>query len=446
MPGNGSITGMTQLLDNGPRSERFNIVLVGDGFQLGTDTQLWQDTAAEFLTALQGEDWYGLTNHSLNLFRGDVWSTDSGVANPAQPNQKTYFDGYTDNTTGTITVDLMTAGAVATQLVTEWHTCVVLFNDSLTAGGGIGVSQERLPMAATSHAITWASRHLIRNPDNSAGAIFHELGHSMFGLGDEYGCQRGGPCSPYGVTEPPEANLTIATTRDQLKWKFWVLDETPIPTARRAAADCTSLAELPNPLGAGHEFTIGLFEGGAHQHQCGIFHPAHTCKMHTNFGRFCAVCQAAVQDVTNPFWSPIPCPIDALFGPPPAPPGPAMMRERLRAFRDAELRTRAVGREYLRLMRAHTAELLALLAKHTALRDRVLALVQRVADLLARKRAPDVDGALVDEAAAIMDALARLGGPALRRTIAELHGHLDHFRDVALRKGVSRAERAWRKR
>ena len=58
--------------------------------------------------------------------------------------------------------------------------------------------------------------------------ILHEMGHSFGLLADEYG----GPPPPFcdSSVEPPEANATKQTVREQIKWNPWINLATPIPT------------------------------------------------------------------------------------------------------------------------------------------------------------------------------------------------------------------------
>jgi IgA Peptidase M64 len=89
--------------------------------------------------------------------------------------------------------------------------------------------------------------------------VIHELGHSIFGLADEYDYYM----SPYSQepsqnnhpsVEPYQPNVTIYTTRAAIKWSNLIRPETPIPTTKNR--DCTRCDDQPNPCPEG---TVGAF-------------------------------------------------------------------------------------------------------------------------------------------------------------------------------------------
>jgi hypothetical protein len=135
----------------------------------------------------------------------------------------------------------------------------------------------------------------------------HELGHSAFGLADEYDylsdCPNPQATPPvtdpghdtYTGSEPAKVNVTINTDRATLKWGRFVADSTDIPTMRNP--DCTRCDRRRSPVPAG---TVGLFEG-AHQFRCGAFRPEFDCKMRNLGLPFCAVCQERIRRVLAPY-------------------------------------------------------------------------------------------------------------------------------------------------
>jgi hypothetical protein len=125
------------------------------------------------------------------------------------------------------------------------------------------------------------------------------MGHTAFGLADEYECFRG--CTSgetdrnnHPASEPGEVNVTTNTNRATLKWRHLVADTTAIPTTRNA--DCTRCDPQASPVPAG---TVGLFEG-AHYYHCGAFRPEFNCRMRALNNPFCAVCRERIRTVLEP--------------------------------------------------------------------------------------------------------------------------------------------------
>jgi len=110
-------------------------------------------------------------------------------------------------------------------------------------------------------------------PRWSPHIAIHELGHSHFGLADEYS-----EAGQAATKDPVEPNVCADFTRARLKWANLVSADTPLPTW--SAGD-------PDPSDA----RIGAYEGGKYQVN-GIWRPAFNCKMrHVETPEFCAVCQ-----------------------------------------------------------------------------------------------------------------------------------------------------------
>lgn len=134
----------------------------------------------------------------------------------------------------------------------------------------------------------------------------HELGHSAFGLADEY--DNDGP-AVHDAVEPSEPNVTTRATRDALRifWNFggqskyslirWheLMDPaTPAPSSLPNVT-CTPLAalqaQLPKP--GVTAATVGLFEGADHS-SCAVFRPRLDCRMRHSAQDFCPVCEWAI--------------------------------------------------------------------------------------------------------------------------------------------------------
>jgi hypothetical protein len=284
--GDGTVVGTTRIVDNGSPAERWNLVFLGDGYR---DSELasYGNDVGRVVDALLQTPPFDDVQAGINVFRVDVTSTDSGADDPAAcggsgRTARTYFDATfcTNGIQRLLTVDVGTALTVAGAQVPEWHAALMVVN-SLTYGGSGG-------------AVGVFSRF----PGAEEIAI-HEMGHSAFGLADEYsaylGCGLDTDRDHHPGFEPFEANVTTNTDRTTLKWGDLVAPATPVPTTTNA--DCTQCDPQPDPQPPG---TVGLYEG-AHYYHCGAFRPEFDCKMRTLGAPFCAVCQQRVRTVLDPF-------------------------------------------------------------------------------------------------------------------------------------------------
>jgi hypothetical protein len=127
----------------------------------------------------------------------------------------------------------------------------------------------------------------------------HEMGHTAFGLADEYeyyeecGVDTNRDVHP-GV-EPAEPNVTIDNARATIKWRDLIDPATPMPTTMNA--DCTMCDPQASPVAAG---TAGAFEGANYYH-CGCYRPEFDCKMRALGFPFCAVCRRRIRATLAPF-------------------------------------------------------------------------------------------------------------------------------------------------
>ena len=112
--------------------------------------------------------------------------------------------------------------------------------------------------------------------------VAHEMGHNIFGLGDEY---HNGSSAFTGVAT--DANLSeIATPRASLKWGTLVDPATPLPTLETAL-----------PSGWDRRTSVGAFEGGGGSFATGIFHPVLECRMNQNNPPWCPVCTREIERI-----------------------------------------------------------------------------------------------------------------------------------------------------
>lgn len=105
------------------------------------------------------------------------------------------------------------------------------------------------------------------NSGNPVEALIHEIGHIFANLADEY---------DYEHYDPPQEapNVTAYTSRDSIRWRHWIEQDTPIPTPE--TQDWAS--------------AVGLFEGAAYQ-KTGWYRPKLNCLMNSFDAPFCEVCR-----------------------------------------------------------------------------------------------------------------------------------------------------------
>lgn len=277
----GTILGTTKLVDHGPDTDKWCLLVTGDGFT-AAEMSAFQAQVDGFVTFLEANLTGSANWDKVNVIRLDVESNDSGVDNPncdASLKVDTYFDaefcvGGLDRTIG---VDEGLVLATADAEFPEWDAVLVFVNTTDYGGlndGGV---------AAASLDPVW-----------SYEIALHEMGHAAFGLADEYpswaGCSSGETtqdCYPVATAgEPSEPNVTA--TLSPLKWAAHV---TAVNVPTTSNADCTQCDAQADP----EPGAVGAYEG-ARYHHCCAWRPAFTCRMNTLGVGFCAVCQAEVNN------------------------------------------------------------------------------------------------------------------------------------------------------
>jgi hypothetical protein len=274
----GTVGATTKIVDHGPDARRFTLVILAEGYrepelpQFRTAAQAFADRL--FRTQPFTEMWC-----ALNVYQVEVASTDSGADDPATcgdgnpgagTTAATFFDSTycVNNTRRLLAGDDDLALATAKAQVPEVDAAVVIVNASEYGGAG--------------GKVAWFSTH----PDASLIGI-HELGHSAFGLADEYADIH----DTHVGAEPPEPNVTSITDRATTKWADLIKPTTNVPTKENPDDTCATEDNEPSPVPAG---TVGLFEGGGRT-RCGLYRPEHLCMMKQLDQPFCAVCRRAIK-------------------------------------------------------------------------------------------------------------------------------------------------------
>lgn len=265
--GGGHVVGTTQIVNTGPASKRWDLVIISEGYQSSDLPQFALDANA-LKTALLATPPFSLMTAAINVFRIDVASTDSGADEPAAcggggATRDTYLDAtFCGNGSlwRYLTVNKNRAKLLANQITPYWDAVIVIVNTPHYGGSALG-------------QVAVCSKH-----PQTIDIALHELGH-VFGLADEYEEGFGKYTSP----EPASVNVTKKTTA--LKWGGQVLPTTAVPT--RLNGKCRTNQGPTGPVPKG---VIGALEG-AKGYECNIYRPSDACKMRDVSDDFCVICQ-----------------------------------------------------------------------------------------------------------------------------------------------------------
>ena len=298
----GTVLGVTTLLDHGPDTQRFNLVLVGEGF---TQTQqgAFEAGCQELVAHLQGHPDLAPVLAAVNVYRLAIASIGSGAADPAAcgdgspgsgASPATFLDATYCGDGELRRILLVNEELLADTLTAQtprWHAALVIVNADKGGGAASG------PVATVDLSEGWLA------------TAVHELGHAAFDLGDEYDYLKGAEAheptqNQYEGEEPLHPNVTAERNRPLLKWGYQVAAHIPVPTLHNT--DCTKVNGASNPLSGDDAGAVGLFEGAGYHH-CGLHRPAFDCLMRASgFGTFCPVCREAVHDRLRLFLLPAP--------------------------------------------------------------------------------------------------------------------------------------------
>jgi IgA Peptidase M64 len=281
----GQVLGPTKILDSGPATQRWNAVIVSEGYRRSEMAQFAED-AKQFAEALLASAPFDRLRAAINIYRVEVTSTDSGAKDPkkcggtgAKP--RTYFDASfcTNGIRRLLVANNGRVVKVVGKHVPQWHMAFLAVNSPISGGSG--------------GAIATFSR-----APGSAEIAIHEMGHTAFGLADEYeyyaNCAEKGH-NKHSGSEPSQPNITTNKNRATTKWRSLIQPATPVPTTRNA--NCANCDPQPSPVAVG---IIGLFEGGDYYH-CGVYRPEFDCRMRNLNKPFCGVCQQVIVKKLTPF-------------------------------------------------------------------------------------------------------------------------------------------------
>ncbi|MFJ7961642.1 M64 family metallopeptidase [Streptomyces sp. NPDC096319] len=280
----GTVQGRTQIHGTAPRNRAFTIVLLGDGFTAAQQTA-FNTACTSFVTALTLTPPFNRMARTINIWRVNVTSTDSGADDPAGAGgtgatARTYFDSTfgANGIRRLLVCDNSTALQTAAAQVPEFTVALVVVNSTIDGGSGGSVGTYSLAEGAVEVAL-------------------HEIGHTAYGLADEYAYYSGAENETghdyHPAGEPVEPNVTLNTSYTSLKWGWAVAGTTALPTM--ANPNCAKVDTRPSTVPAG---TVGCFEG-AHYYHCRAYRPEHNCQMRELGNWFCTVCAQVIQARTK---------------------------------------------------------------------------------------------------------------------------------------------------
>ncbi len=250
----GAVVGTAKIVDHGPNTMRYNIVILGDGYR-SADLDRYHFDVQRIVQTVQAAAPFSDLWRAINVHRVDVASTESGASDPAKcrdgstgtgAKPRTYFDSTfcgDESIRRLLTCDRESARAVAEAQVPEVHVIFLIVNTPEYGGSGGDVATLSTHPSATEIAL-------------------HEMGHTAFGFADEYesyaGCDSGEiGHDHYLGGEPVEPNVTANTDWNTIKWKTALSNPSEaLPTTRNA--DCSKCDPQPNPKPAGY---VGAYEG-----------------------------------------------------------------------------------------------------------------------------------------------------------------------------------------
>lgn len=272
----GRVLGLTQISGNASPATAFNVLLMAEGF---TDAEqgTFETTCDAFAqTFMQAAPFDALADR-INIFRLGIASAESGADVPNQGlTRRTFFDASFGRGAmeRLLVCNNTTALDTASRQLPQFGVAIVVVNSTVYGGSGGGVATFSLAFGAELVAI-------------------HEIGHTAFGLADEY-AYYAGPGETghdrYTGGEPIEPNVTVNTNPATLKWGGAVTTAL-LPTM--ANPSCGQDDPRPSTVEPG---TVGLFEGARYFH-CGAFRPEFNCRMRMIDQPFCTVCQDVIRSV-----------------------------------------------------------------------------------------------------------------------------------------------------
>ena len=223
--------------ENGPRSERINIVFLSEGYTTPDMPNFAGHVTNAVNFLFSKEPWQQYRSY-CNVYRIEIASNQSGCdygnTSGSTGTRDTYFNSgfYYPSVTQLLSLNsagLNRATALLNTHVPEYDVPVVIVNDTKYGGAGGSISVASIQAS-------------------SAAVVEHEIGHSFAQLADEYDIEY----TNYFPEEKP--NNTAQTTRGLIKWNHWIDATTPVPTPETAPYNTSPSDQL-----------VGIYEGSMYR-------------------------------------------------------------------------------------------------------------------------------------------------------------------------------------
>lgn len=302
------------ITENGPASEKLDIVILGDGYST-LEMEKFRNDAKRLSSALLDTEPFKSQSKNINIRAVETPAIQSGVNKPHHgvfrrtPLSVSY--SAFDSERYALTFDNKTVRDVASAVPYDFM--VILINERTYGGGGI------YNLYTTVSADNKFSEYI----------MVHEMGHHMAALADEYYTSAVAYEVPKVTVEPWETNVTALLDKQNLKWKDLVDKDTPIPTPWEKKAfdtfgykiqkqrDSIRANHLPETVmedlfvrqmnqenqffsAEKYKDTVGAFEG-ANYTPTGMYRSQLDCIMYTRHNVFCKVCQRSIVNVIQQY-------------------------------------------------------------------------------------------------------------------------------------------------
>ena len=209
-------------MENGPSSEKVDVVIVGDGYRKA-DLEKFRKDAKHYNEVMFSTSPFKEHKGDFNVRAIEVMSKDSGIDKPDKNIWKTTALGTRYYTFGSARYVLTDENKALRDIIDHvpYDFVLILLNDNRYGGGGIYNLYSTCFTRTDAPGLEWQMDYV----------YVHEFGHCFGGLGDEYYSSQVAynDFYPKGV-EPWEPNLTALTDPDHLKWKQFIDPDVPVPT------------------------------------------------------------------------------------------------------------------------------------------------------------------------------------------------------------------------
>ncbi|MCX6223260.1 MAG: M64 family metallo-endopeptidase [Bacteroidia bacterium] len=300
--------------ENGPASEKVDIVLLGDGYASG-DMEKFRADAKRMSDILLSAEPFKSNRARFNIRAVETPGPESGVCKPhpgvfkRTPLSVQY--GAFDSERYALTYDNKTIRDAASAVPYDFM--VIMINERTYGGGGI------------------YGLYTTVSVDNKFAPyiMIHEMGHHLAALADEYYTSSVSYEMPEIKVEPWERNITALFDKTNLKWKDLLETGMPVPTPWnkeefdkfgyriQKERDSLRAAKVPEEVMEAlfqrqydqedqyfsrekYRTQAGAFEGAGYMAK-GLYRSQIDCIMYTRHLEFCKVCRRTIEEVIGQY-------------------------------------------------------------------------------------------------------------------------------------------------